>query len=77
MCDMSVDLSAEAVRYGKAANHFAREIGMLEPMIADGIAIVDGGRITIPEAWRPLIRTVCALFDTYLDSGAGRHSQPV
>ena len=77
MCDLSVDLSAEAARYGKVANHFADEIGMLEPMIADGIAIVNGGQITIPEAGRPLIRTVCALFDTYLDGGAGRHSQAV
>ncbi|MCK5273908.1 MAG: coproporphyrinogen III oxidase, partial [Alphaproteobacteria bacterium] len=77
MCDMAVDLSAEAARYGKTADNFRSEIEMLEPMIADGIATIDGDRISITEPGRPLMRAVCALFDTYLDTGVGRHSQAV
>ena len=49
MCDMAVDLSAEAARYGKTADSFRSEIEMLEPMIADGIATIDGDRISITE----------------------------
>ena len=44
---------------------------------ADGIATVDGSIVGITELGRPLMRTVCALFDTYLDSGVGKHSQAV
>lgn len=77
MCDMAVDLSVEAARYGKNADHFQGEIEMLKPMIADGIATIDGDRVSITEPGRPLMRAVCALFDTYLDSGVGRHSQAV
>ena len=77
MCDLEVDLSVEAARYGKSANEFSGEIEMLKPMIADGIATIDGDRISITEPGRPLMRAVCALFDTYLDSGVGRHSQAV
>jgi oxygen-independent coproporphyrinogen-3 oxidase len=77
MCDMVVDLSVEAARYGKTADHFRGEMELLEPMIADGIATVDGDRILITEPGRPLMRAVCALFDTYLDTGVGRHSQAV
>ena len=77
MCDLEVDLSEEAARYGKTAEDFSAEIEMLKPMIADGIASIDGGRISITEPGRPLMRAVCALFDTYLDTGVGRHSQAV
>ncbi len=77
MCDMSVDLTAQAARYGKTADYFRSEIELLEPMIADGIAVIDGERISIPEPGRPLMRAVCAVFDSYLDRGIGRHSKAV
>ena len=77
MCDLKVDLAAETARYGETAEHFRSEIEMLEPMIADGIATVEGSIVGITEMGRPLMRTVCALFDTYLDSGIGKHSQAV
>jgi len=77
MCDLSVDLSAVAARYGKTAEHFRGEIEMLAPMVEDGVARIDGDRITVPEQGRPLMRAVCAIFDAYLGNGVGRHSQAV
>jgi oxygen-independent coproporphyrinogen-3 oxidase len=50
---------------------------MMESMIADGVATIDGDRISITEPGRPLMRAVCALFDSYLNSGVGRHSRAV
>jgi oxygen-independent coproporphyrinogen-3 oxidase len=77
MCDLSVDLSAVAAHYGKTAEHFRGEIEMLAPMVEDGVARIDGDRITVPEEGRPLMRAVCAIFDAYLGNGVGRHSQAV
>jgi len=77
MCEMAVDLSVEAARYGRTADSFRDEIAMLDPMITDGIATIEGDRISITEPGRPLMRAVCALFDSYLDSGVGRHSKAV
>ncbi len=77
MCDLSVDLAAEAGRFGRSAAHFAAELAELEPMIADGLVTVDGDRIDITKTGQPLMRTVCAVFDTYLATGAARHSRAV
>lgn len=77
MCDMTVDLAGVAEQYGKGRGYFRDELERLEPMVADGLATRDGERIAITEFGRPLMRAVCALFDTYLDTGVARHSQAV
>ncbi|UCH74242.1 MAG: oxygen-independent coproporphyrinogen III oxidase [Rhodospirillales bacterium] len=77
MCDLRVDLSAECRRYNESARHFAAELQSLQPMAEDGLVIIDDDRIEITEVGQPLMRTVCAVFDTYLASGAGRHSRAV
>ncbi len=71
MCDLQVDLdTADA-----GASAFAAELAALAPMAEDGLVEIDGGRLRVTEAGRPLLRSACAAFDTYLD--AGRHSRPV
>jgi len=77
MCDLRVDLAAVGRPYGKTARHFAAELDALKPMAADGLVTIDGDLIEITELGHPLMRTVCAIFDTYLASGAGRHSRAV
>jgi len=77
MCDLHVDLAAVGGRYGKDAAHFAAELQALKPMVADGLVRIDGNRVEITGMGQPLMRTVCAVFDTYLATGAGRHSRAV
>ncbi len=77
MCDLAVDLEEIAAAHGRSAADFADEIAALAPFVADGAVVVDGSRIAVTEAGRPLVRTVCAVFDTYLASGAGRHSRAI
>jgi oxygen-independent coproporphyrinogen-3 oxidase len=59
------------------ADRFSAELGALEPFAADGLVTIDEDRICIAPAGRPLVRSVCAVFDAYLDRGAGRHSRAV
>jgi len=39
------------------------------------LVVVDGARLTVTEAGRPLVRSMAAVFDAYLDPHAGRHSR--
>jgi oxygen-independent coproporphyrinogen-3 oxidase len=76
MCDLAVDLDAVTGAPG-AAGRFAAELAALRGMEAEGLVEIAGPRVTVTEAGRPLVRTVCATFDAYLDRGAARHSRAV
>ena len=71
MCQLAVDLS------GLGEGCFADELSRLAPMAADGLVEIDDGHIRVTEAGRPLLRSVCAVFDRYLGTGAARHSRAV
>jgi oxygen-independent coproporphyrinogen-3 oxidase len=77
MCDLSVDLDVVAARHGVSSDLFAPDLAKLAPLAADGLARIDGNRITIPEEVRPLVRAVAAAFDPYLDTAAMRHSKAI
>jgi len=63
MCDLAVDLDSVAVLHGMPDFDFARERDALKPLAAEGIVCVAGSRITVPEAMRPIVRVVAAVFD--------------
>lgn len=77
MCDMAVDLDEVAAMHGADAAGFAAELQSLAPLEADGIVRRDGHRLAMTEDGRPLVRAVCAVFDSYLGSGEARHSKAV
>ena len=77
MCTLGVDLREQAGRYGMTAAQFRPELEALAPMAEDGLVTVDGESIGITAAGQPLMRTVCAVFDSYLEIGAARHSRAV
>jgi len=77
MCDLSLDLDRLARRRGIDVRQFDEDIARLAPMQADGLIIVEGRRLTMTEAGRPLVRAACAAFDRYLNRGEMRHSQAV
>ena len=76
MCGLEADLGAIAAEYGLDET-FAPELEALEPMVADGLVLVTENRIHITEEGRPLMRTVAAVFDRYLETGVARHSRAV
>ncbi len=77
MCDLSVDVGAVAAAHGYDAGFFDAELAGMGDLVADGVAVVDGRRVTVPDSAQPLMRIVAARFDTYLSTGAGRHSRAV
>jgi oxygen-independent coproporphyrinogen-3 oxidase len=59
MCDFSVDLSVIA-----PGIDFSSELSILAPMIGDGLVEIQGTRLIVTEAGRPVVRVVAAAFDT-------------
>ena len=80
MCDLAVDLGEVRARHGQAMSHLpdlGEAVGRLAPFIEDGLAVTDGERISVTAAGRPLVRSIAAAFDAYLDPSAVRHSKSV
>ena len=71
MCGLAADLS----KFGEGL--FADELARLAPLAADGVVEIEDRRVRVTEAGRPLLRSVCAVFDRYLGTSAGRHSRAV
>lgn len=66
LCAFAVDLDA----YG-GVEAFGSELAALAPLIADGLAQLDGALLTVPVQARPVARLVAAAFDAYPQA---RHS---
>jgi oxygen-independent coproporphyrinogen-3 oxidase len=69
MCDLTVDLRAMAARYLPSFD-FMRERARLGALAADGFVEFTGNQITVPEAMRPFVRRVAAVFDVAQVAGA-------
>ena len=76
MCDLAVDL-ADVTGEQDAHATFADEFETLSGLAADGLIVVEGTRIVVPEAMRPFVRKVAAVFDAYLRRSEMRHSHAV
>lgn len=77
MCDLGVDVAAVCRRHGAEVSAFSPAFAALRPLAADGIVTLDGARVRVTEAGRPLVRLAAAAFDAYLTAGEARHSRAV
>jgi len=77
MCDLSVDLRVVADRWNLSPSSFSDALTALAPMIEDGIVDVVDRRIEVSAEARPVLRSVCAAFDTYLQGTPARYSPGV
>jgi oxygen-independent coproporphyrinogen-3 oxidase len=77
MCDLRADIPAIVRQRGFPSDWLDPELDRLEPLAADGLARIDRGVVTIPEAARALVRRVASVFDAYLDPAACRHAVAV
>jgi oxygen-independent coproporphyrinogen-3 oxidase len=77
MCDLDVDLAEVARRHDAEPESLEEALAAIDDLADDGIATRDGWRVTVTEAGRPLVRSVCAAFDTYLQNDATRHARAI
>ncbi len=77
MCDFEADTGAIAAQHGFPSAMFAPEIAMLEPYVREDIVSIDGTKLSMATDNRSLVRVVSAIFDTYLRTGATKHSVAV
>ncbi len=77
MCDLHVGLAPFQTVEGSPDDGFASERARLAPMVDDGLVHINGDNIKVTEEGRAFVRSVCAVFDTYLQTSKGRHSSAV
>lgn len=73
MCRLTVDLDEICREHGVALQMFAADLGRLRALHEDGVAQIEGARVTVREDARHLVRAVSAAFDARL-SQPGKHS---
>ncbi len=71
MCDLALDLRRVPGAIWRAAEP------RLAPLVADGLAAVENGRLVATESGRRFVRHIAACFDAYLGGGPARHSSAV
>ena len=72
MCDLAVDLDAEA-----GETDFSAELAAVDALSESGIVRRHGRHIAMTEKGRPFVRLVAAAFDAYLAKNQKRHSVAV
>lgn len=77
MCSFSVDLDDVCRRHGASTRSFISEVAGLPRLVNDGLVRQDGETLHVTERGRPLVRFVCAAFDTHLAHADGRHSRGI
>ncbi|HMR33125.1 MAG TPA: oxygen-independent coproporphyrinogen III oxidase [Geminicoccaceae bacterium] len=77
MCELEVDLDEVAARHGRAVGGIEEELFDLGRFERDRLVRRDGRRVQVTERGRPFVRSVCAVFDRYLDGGRARHAAAV
>jgi oxygen-independent coproporphyrinogen III oxidase len=66
MCDMEVDLDKIRKEYAPDREDFVEEMEQLRGLQEEGLVELNGARVRVPDAARPALRLVCAVFDQYL-----------
>ncbi|MBS7455693.1 oxygen-independent coproporphyrinogen III oxidase [Coralloluteibacterium stylophorae] len=76
MCDFSAPLGALAAAAGRSADELVVDPAMLDQLIADGLAWRSGDWVGATPRGRPLVRSLCAVFDSRT-GGSTRHAPGV
>ena len=77
MCRFEVDLESVCARHGRRLSDLTDDIDRLDTFLADGLAVIDGGRVSVTPAGRLLVRSIAAAFDGYFNPAGERHARAI
>jgi len=77
MCNLEVDLAGTAAARNRSLDDFAAELSEIDTLAKHGLVDRHNGTITVAEDARPLLRTICAVFDAYSSNQEARYSRAV
>ncbi|MGN8544509.1 oxygen-independent coproporphyrinogen III oxidase [Bradyrhizobium sp. C9] len=77
MCDLTVDLSETSRRYGRDPSLAVVDRSRLDGLIANGVVVMDDGRLSIAGGAEFLARSVASIFDAHLTRSGATHSLAV
>lgn len=77
ICFHRVDLKETVQKFGLPENYFADEMQELRHLETDEVVCVNEDLIRVTEIGKRLIRAVCAVFDSYWQPEAERHSRAI
>lgn len=82
MTDHQVDLADVLARHRVCKARLSESLSKLPPLVEDGLALIEGDIIRVPEEAQPYVRVVAAVFDAYFGKAAAsvvppRHSMAV
>ncbi|VIO70385.1 Oxygen-independent coproporphyrinogen III oxidase [Bradyrhizobium ivorense] len=77
MCDLTVDLSETSRRYGRDPSLAVVDRSRLDGLIADGVVVMDDGRLSVAGGAEFLARSVASIFDAHLTRTGTTHSLAV
>ena len=66
MCNLHVDLNAEAAQFGLDAQPLHDDLIALQPIAAAGFLTIEDGVVAVHPQGRLLLRQICSAFDSYL-----------
>ncbi len=76
MCDQQADVARICTQFGADPAPILDD-APLGALSADGLIDFDGSKVTVKAHARPLVRSIAAAFDSYLDRGGDRYSRAV
>jgi oxygen-independent coproporphyrinogen III oxidase len=77
MCNLEVDLAGMAAARNRSLDDFATELAEIDVLAQHGLVHRHDGTISVAKGARPLLRTICAVFDAYLSNQEVRYSRAV
>jgi len=77
MCDLAVDVAAVCRDHGFAPDHLDEAVGAATALEPDGLAVVRGRTVRVPEEARRMMRVAAACFDACLPQTGKRHAKAV
>lgn len=77
MCNFSADFGPIANHHGFDSAILEDSLLRLQPMVAAGIASIEGSTVRVPQEHRLFLRSVACTFDGHYTAAKNRHAKAI